>query len=213
LAVLLLAFSGLKWSRQIGISLLLACVAVGFKLLTIEAIAPLATSLATQIAQNSAGLNFLGIFTVIGVGCAFAALVKYIPDRIERIVLNMQMSQAHWQQPVREATGTAAAVVGTAALAGGATAIAVQAIKLAFEQMGSQQGGAPSGIARGLQLASGATGAMASAAGSEISGRLGGLYRGGIGASAVRVASNVAQQRRVAAAERSRPTPPPGSTP
>lgn len=210
LAALLLAFGGMRWSRDIAVGLLRACVAVGFKLLTIEAISPLATNLITQIANSAAGLSFQGIFTVLATGIAFAALAKIIPDRIERIVLGSHYSYAHAQQPIREAAGLGAAVVGTAALAGGSVAFALQAIKLAIEQQtqNMQQGGQGSGGARSLQLASGTIGALASAAGSEISGRLGGLYRGGPGASAVRMAGQVAQSRRVAAAEQSRPQTP-----
>jgi type IV secretion system protein TrbL len=210
LAALLLAFGGLRWSRNIATGLLFACVAVGFKLLAIEALAPLATQLITQIANSSAGLNFQGIFTVLGVGIAFATLAKMIPDRIERIVLGSHYSYAHPSQPIREAATTGAVLVGAAALSGGSIALAVQAITKAIEQQNqnSQQGGQPSLPGGGLRVASGVVGAMASAAGSEISGRLGGLYRGGPGASAVRMANQVAQSRRVAAAEAARPQPP-----
>lgn len=211
LAVLILAFGALSWSRNIAITLLMACIAVGFKLLVIEAIAPLATQLITQIAQSSAGLSFQGIFTVLGTGVAFAALAKIIPDRIERIILGAGVSLAHPQQYVREAAGTAALAVGAGAFAGGSIALAAQAVKLAQEQL-TQHGDQP---APRLQLASRAAGALAGAAGSEIGGRLGGLYRGGLGASATRMAGNLAQRRRVEAATRNlrpqTPTPPAGS--
>jgi type IV secretion system protein TrbL len=202
-SALFLAFGGLRWSRQIAISVLLFCLGIGAKLFAMEAIVAIATSYIQRWMYSTAEIGFQGLFTLMGFAIFLAALAKTVPDTMQRVILSMPMSLAHYSQPIGQATSAGALAGGTAAAVGGFGALAAQALIHAAERQtdSSQQG--QSGIARSLQFAGAATGAVARAAGSEIGARLGGFARGGPGASAVRMAQNVAQQRRIAAAQRS----------
>jgi len=202
-SALFLAFGGLRWSRQIAISVLLFCLGIGAKLFAMEAIVAIATSYIQRWMYSTAEIGFQGLFTLMGFAIFLAALAKTVPDTMQRVILSMPMSLAHYSQPIQQAQSTAATIgAGVAGVAGSGT-LAWQLIKHAAEvdAAGNNQG--QSTPARALQFAGNMGGAAARAAGSEIGARLGGFARGGPGASVVRMAQNVAQQRRIAAAQRS----------
>jgi type IV secretion system protein TrbL len=199
---LFFAFGGLRWSRQIGVSVLLFCLGVGAKLFAMEAIVAVATTFVQNWLMSTAEIGFQALFTIIGLAIFLAALAKVVPDTMQRVILSAPVSLAHYSQPIREASGAAAGVIGAGALAVGAPTIAFQALLHAAEQAGANNQQGQTGVARSLQFAGAATGVVARAAGAEIGARLGGFARGGPGASAVRMAQNVAQQRRIAAAQR-----------
>lgn len=209
LAALFLAFAPLRWTRNIAVSLLMSCLAVGFKLLTISIIVGLGSDMVKGWAENAAGLSFQGIFIMLGASIAFAALVKILPDSVERVVYGYAGSLADYHQARNVAVGAAAAAAAPVAAMAGFTAVAYQAIQAAAERVfDNSQQGQQSSLPRSAQLAIGMGQATASAAGSEISGRIAGLYRGGAASSAMRMAMGIAQGRRVDAAQRSRPVPP-----
>lgn len=211
LAALFMSFGGMRWTRDIAVSLLRSCLAVGFKLLAMEAITNLGVGIVKQWATQAAGLSFWGLFIMLGSGVAFAALVKMVPDSVERTVLGGGMSLAHWGQFTRQATANAAEIAAPAVGLAGVGALAVQLIRHALEsEIQSRQGGqfSPTSTARLLALAGTMGATVSRAAGAEIGGRIGGLYRGGISASAIRMANQVAQQRRIQAAQAARPQAP-----
>ena len=209
LAALFLAFAPLAWTRNIAVTLLMSCLAVGFKLLAIAVIVGLGSDMINGWAANAAGLSFQGIFIMLGASIAFAALVKIIPDRVERVVYGYAGSLADYHQARSVAIGAAAAAAAPVAAAAGFTTLAYQAIQAAAEQVfeHSRQG-QTSSLPRPAQLALGMGSSVASAAGSEISGRIAGLYRGGAASSAMRMAAGIAQGRRVTQAQQNRPQPP-----
>jgi type IV secretion system protein TrbL len=199
---LFFAFGGLRWSRQIGISVLLFCLGIGAKLFAMEAIVAIATTFVQNWLMSTAEMGFQAFFTMIGLALFLASLAKIVPDTMQRVILSAPVSLAHYSQPVREAASAGALVAGAGAAVGGFGTLAVQALIHAAERQTDSSQPGQSGLARSLQFAGAATGAVARAAGSEIGARLGGFARGGVGASAVRMAQNVAQQRRIAAAQR-----------
>jgi type IV secretion system protein TrbL len=202
-AVLLLAFAGMRWSREIAVALLRFCLGIGMKLFAISMIVAVGSTFVQQWTQIPDGITIQGLFTIIGAAIFLAAMSKVVPDTMQRIILAAPISLAHYSQVTRQAAGTAALAVAPPVGVVGGAALMFQAFKYAAEQMAnSQQSPSASGTLLGMGQG------LASAAGSEISGRLGGLYRGGAGASAARMASNISQARRVAAAERARPVPP-----
>lgn len=202
-SALFLAFGGLRWSRQIAISVLLFCLGIGAKLFAMEAIVAIATSYIQRWMYSTAEIGFQGLFTLMGFAIFLAALAKTVPDTMQRVILSMPMSLAHYSQPLGQARATAAMVAAPVLAGASFGALAWQAIMHAAEQQAASNQQNQTGIARSLQLAESATGAVARAAGAEIGARLGGLGRGGVGASTVRMAQNVAQQRRIASAQRS----------
>jgi hypothetical protein len=148
---------------------------------------------------------------MIGASFVFAALVKVIPDSLERIVYGHIHSYTYHQATgmVRNEAqaGLALAAAPVAGMAGFGM-LAWQLIKHAAESE-TRGAGQIEGSSRGGVMAL----AASTAAGSEIGGRLGGIYRGGVSATLARMAGNVSQQRAVAAAEASRPPPPQAGTP
>lgn len=207
-AVLFLAFGGMRWTREVAVSLLRAVLAIGFKLFAIEMITPVATNLITQWANGADTANMQNILALVGSAFFFAALTKLAPDRLERIVLGAGGSQAHYSHPIREVATAAGVAVGAGATVYGAGTLAIRSVQYALENQTGDNDQASSRVAHGLRIAGSAGAAVARAAGAEIGGRLGGIYRGGVGASAMRISSNIAQQRRVTEAMRNRPQPP-----
>jgi P-type conjugative transfer protein TrbL len=209
LAALFLAFGGMRWTRNIATSLVMSCVAVGFKLLAMELIVGIVGEYAIQWAQHAKGLSFQGIFVMIGASFVFAALVKVIPDSLERIVYGHIHSYTYHQATgmVRNEAqaGLALAAAPVAGMAGFGM-LAWQLIKHAAESE-TRGAGQIEGSSRGGVMAL----AASTAAGSEIGGRLGGIYRGVV-ATLARMAGNIQQQRAVAQAESQRPAPPTGSS-
>jgi type IV secretion system protein TrbL len=206
-AVLLLAFAGMRWSREIAVALLRFCLGIGMKLFAISMIVAVGNTFVQQWTQIQDGATIQGLFTIIGAAVFLAAMSKIVPDTMQRVILAAPISLAHYSPVTRQAAGTAALAVAPAVGVAGGVALMFQAIKYAAEQMANTQQ-SPSALGRAGQMGLGIGQGLASAAGSEISGRLGGLYRGGPAASAARMASNISQARRVAAAERARPVPP-----
>jgi type IV secretion system protein TrbL len=208
-SVLLLAFAGMSWSREIAVALLRFCLGIGMKLFGISMIVGVGGTFVQQWTQlPTDGVSIQTLFTIIGASVFLAAMSKIVPDTMQRLILAAPVSLAHYSPIVQQAAGTAALAAAPVLAAGGFTALAFQAVKHGITETASSNSQSQGALSRAGQLGLGATQALASAAGSEISGRLGGLYRGGVGASATRMASNISQARRVAAAERSRPVPP-----
>ncbi len=207
-SALFLAFGAMRWTRNIAVGVLMYSLAVGFKLFAMEAIVAVTTTFIQQWMASTAEIGFQGLFTLMGFSIFLAALAKVVPDKMQGIVLGMHLSMVHHTHVTSQAAGTAAMAAAPVLAAGGFTALALQAFKHASEQLASSNQQSQGALGRAGQMGLGVGQALASAAGSEVSGRLGGLYRGGAGASATRMASNISQSRRVAAAERARPVPP-----
>jgi type IV secretion system protein TrbL len=202
-SALFLAFGGLRWTRQIAVSVLLFSLGVGAKLFAMEAIVAVTAQYIIQWIHAGAEIGFEALFRLIGFSIFLAALAKTVPDTMQRVILSMPMSLAHYSQPIQQAQSTAATIgAGVAGVAGSGT-LAWQLIKHAAEADAAGNNQGQSTPAHALQFAGNMGGAAARAAGSEIGARLGGFARGGPGASVVRMAQNVAQQRRIAAAQRS----------
>ena len=211
-AALFLAFGGMRWSREIAVALLRFCLGIGMKLFAIELIVPVSAQFAQQWANVADQQNMQGVFIIIGASIFLAALSKIVPDTMQRVILAAPISLAHFSQPIRQAQGTAALAPAPVLAAGGFTVLLVQALLHAAEQLAAANQQDQGRLSCVGQMTGAAGGAIARAAGSEIGGRLGGLYRGGAAASLTRMAGNIAQQRRVSAAQRNRPQPP-GNTP
>lgn len=210
-ASLFLAFAGMRWSRNIGISVLLYSLGVGAKLFAMEAIVAVTTQYIQKWMAATAELTFQGLFTALGFSIFLAALAKTVPDLFQRMVLQQTSSMAHYQPVIRQAAGVGAMAAAPVLGVAGGAALMVQAFRYAAEQIASEQQSGQGRTASGMLTGAGQ--AIASAAGSEISGRLGGIYRGGAAASLARMSSNVGQQRRVAAAQAARPVAPAAPTP
>jgi type IV secretion system protein TrbL len=208
-AALFLAFGAMRWSRNIAVSVLMYSLAVGFKLFAMEAIVAVTTTFIQQWMAATAEIDFQALFTLMGFSIFLAAVAKVVPDKMQGIVLGMHLSMIHHSHVTQQAAGAAAIAATPVLAATGFTALAVQAFREAAEKMSSSgQQQSQSALGRAGQMAFGVGQSLATAAGSEISGRLGGLYRGGPTASAARMATNIQQSRRVAAAQNSRPQPP-----
>jgi len=209
LAALFLAFGGLRWSRNIAVNILQTSLGIGFKLLTMQVIVGLGSGMVIQWAQNSAGLAFQGVFIMLGASIVLATLIKYVPDSVERTVYGYIGTLGDYSHARNLAVGTAAAAAAPVLATAGFTALAIQAFREAAERIAvsGQQGQEINRLtASGMVLGMGQS--IASAAGSEIGGRLSGLYRGGGTASLVRMAGGIAQGRRVLQAQQGRPQPP-----
>ncbi len=210
-SALFLAFGGMRWSRNIAVGVLMYSLAVGFKLFAMESIVAVTTTYVQQWMASTAEIHFQDLFTLMGFSIFLAALAKVVPDKMQGIVLGMHLSMVHHTHVTSQAAGTAALAAAPVLATAGFTALALQAFRQAAEQMASNGGQSQGALGWAGQMGLSMGRGIASAAGSEISGRLGGLYRGGAAASATRMAGNISQARRVASAERARPVPP--STP
>jgi type IV secretion system protein TrbL len=207
-AALLLAFGGMRWTREIAVALLRFCLGIGMKLFAMSMVVAVGNTFVQQWTLIPAGVTIQSLFVIVGASIFFAAMAKIVPDTMQRVILAAPVSLSHYHQAHSQAAGTAALAVAPVLGVAGGAALAVQSFRYAAEQMASNGQSSQSNLGRMGQMAGGIGRGLASAAGSEISGRLGGIYRGGASASIARMASSIAQSRRVAAAQQARPQPP-----
>jgi len=202
--VLLMAFGGSRWTKDVAISAIKYAVAVGAKLMILQFIAALGTQFATQWASSFSASNSTPVLVVIGCSIVLFAVAKTVPETFMRLVGGASLASGAGLMAAAGAVG--AGVAGAALGLGGAGAAAGQAFRLAGSQMAAKDqadkvatasgGSAPeqSRVARAATLTGYAAKNLGGAIGSDIGGRLSGQARGG--RATWRVASNLAQQNR-----------------
>jgi P-type conjugative transfer protein TrbL len=201
---LYMAFGALRFSRPIATTLLFYCVAIGFKLFGIAAIDGVASNYISQWASlPGSSWTFTTMWQPIGIAVFMAAASKFVPDTMHRIAAGAAASYAQAHHVTTAAAGAFSAAVSPIIAALGGMAATIEAMRLAGAQIADkgESEGSSGGI--GATLAA-AAGNFAGAAAEDIGAKLGG--RGGsFSGSGFRMARNLANQRRLAEANRQRP--------
>lgn len=200
--VLLMAFGGSRWTKDVALATIKYAVAVGAKLMILQFIALLGTQFATQWATGFNADNSTPVLVVIGCAIILFAVAKVVPETFMRLVGGASLARGSTLIAAAGMVGAGAASVALGAAGYGAAAI--NAARVAGSQMAAKEeaerialgpgSSAPerSRIARAATMTGYASANLANAISSDIGGRLSGRVSGGRGSW--RIASNLAQQ-------------------
>jgi type IV secretion system protein TrbL len=203
-STLYLAFGGLRWTRHIAINLLGSCLAIGFKLFGIAIIVTVGQTFINQWTAAAGNMNAQQLLIILGSAIFMCAAAKFIPDKLERIVLGATASMAqvgHVTSAAKEAAALAAAPV---LFAIGELGAAITAAQLAATEVAAKgsDGGDSARPSKG-QIAASAAGHYAAGHARDLGRRWGSGASGG--QSGFRVAEDLANRRRMAEADQARP--------
>lgn len=208
-SVILMAFGGSRWTKDIAISAIRYTLSVGAKLMMMQLLVSLGTNMITGWANTFTGQNSSQVYILIGASIVLLAVTKTLPDNLQRIVGGASLSSG-------------SALVGAAAAVGGATtavapgiagsgAVAGNALRLASAQLDQKddQGSAPqSRIGRAAALtgytAKNLVGAPLADVGRRLSGNPGARH----GLATWRMSADLGNRRRLIRDDLNKPKPP-----
>jgi type IV secretion system protein TrbL len=215
MGVILMAFGGSNWTKDLAINTVRYTLSVGAKLFVMQLLVSIGTGLITGWASNFTDLTANSLCILVGCTIVLLALVKVLPETMQRIVNGSSMA-------------TGSALVGAAAAVGGAVGVGAlgmigagpavgNAARLASAQMASADardaeangGDAPdrSRISRAAAMTGYTARNVASAAMSDIGRRLGGQNpRHGL--MTWRMNADLANRARLLRDDLEKPTPP-----
>ena len=204
-SVLLMAFGGSRWTKDVAVSAIKYAVAVGAKLMILQFITALGTTFTTDWATGFNAGDNTSVWLVIACSIVLLAVSKIVPDTFMRLVGGASLASG---AALMATAGMVGAGVAGGMLGGaGYGAAALNAFRLAGSQMTAKEeaernaaagsgGIAPqrSRLARAATMSGYATKSFGGAITSDIGGRLSGQARAG--RASWRMASNIAQQNR-----------------
>jgi len=133
MGVLFMAFGGTRWTKDFAVSTVRYTVSVGAKLFVLQLLVSIGTGLIQSWANSFADVTDASLCILIGCSIVMLALVKVLPDTMQRIVNGSSMASGS------ALVGAAAAVSGAVGIAGlgmvGAGSMMGNAVRLAGTQM------------------------------------------------------------------------------
>ena len=215
--VLLMAFGGSRWTKDIAVSTVRYAVSVGAKLFVLQLLVSIGTGLIQSWADSFTDMTDTSLCVLLGCSIVMLAIVKIVPDEFQRVVGGASLSSG--SALVGAAAAVGAGVAGVAAGMAGAGAMAPQSFQLASAQMGAADakaaeangGQAPerSRIARAAALTGGTAKNMAMAPIRDVGRRLSGDIGARHGVATWRMSADLANQRRLLSDDNRKPAPPP----
>ena len=213
MGVLFMAFGGSRWTKDFAVSTIRYTVSVGAKLFVIQLLVSIGTSLIQSWANSFSDVTDASLCILIGCSIVMLALVKVLPETMQRIVNGSSMANG-------------SALVGAAAAVGGGVTIAAatmagigpmtgNAFRLASAQLDAKdaQGGdeAPqrSRVSHAARLTGYAARNLAQAPIGDLGRRLSGQYSARHGISTWRMSADMANRRRLLKDDNGKPLPPP----
>ncbi len=217
MGVLFMAFGGSRWTKDMAVSTVRYAVSVGAKLFVLQLLVSIGTGLIQSWADSFVDVTDASLCILIGCSIVMLALVKVLPETMQRIVNGSSMANGS------ALVGAAAAVSGGVAAFGagmvGAGAMAANSYRLASAQMGAADaksaetnGGQPperSRVARAAALTGGTARNLVAAPIRDVGRRLTGDIGARHGVATWRMAGDLANRRRLLSDDNSKPLPPP----
>lgn len=215
--VINMAFGGSRWTKDIAVATVRYTVSVGAKLMMLQLLVSIGQNIITNWANQFTDLTNSSLLILIGCSIVMVAIVKIVPDEFQRVVGGASMSSGSALVGAAAAVGGAVAGVGLGMA--GAGVMAGQAFQLASAQMQAADaksaeatGGQPlerSRIARAAALTGGTARNMVAAPIRDVGRRLTGDIGSRHGVAPWRMASDMANQRRLLTDDNNKPPPPP----
>ena len=217
MGVLFMAFGGSRWTKDMAVSTVRYAVSVGAKLFVLQLLVSIGTGLIQSWADSFVDVTDASLCILIGCSIVMLALVKVLPETMQRVVNGSSMANGSALVGAAAAVGSGVAAFG-AGMAG-AGAMAGQAFQLASAQMGAADaktaeangGQAPerSRIARAATLTGGTAKNLAMAPVRDVGRRLSGDIGSRHGVATWRMSADLANRRRLLSDDASKPPPPP----
>ena len=208
-SVILMAFGGSRWTKDIAIAAIRYTLSVGAKLMMMQLLVSLGTNMITGWANTFTGQNSSQVYILIGASIVLLAVTKTLPDNLQRIVGGASLSSGSGLLGAAAAVGGATTAV-AAGIAGGG-AMAGNALRLASAQLDQKddQGSAPqSRIGRAAALtgytAKNLIGAPLADVGRRLSGNPGARH----GLATWRMSADLGNRRRLIRDDLNKPKPP-----
>jgi type IV secretion system protein TrbL len=209
MGVLFMAFGGTHWTKDLAISTVRYTVSVGAKLLVLQLLISIGNGLITDWAATFEDLTAASLCILVGCSIVMLALVKVLPETMQRIVNGSSMATGSALVGATAAVGAATAAFG-AGLAGSG-AMAGNALRLASAQMNAKDdaGTAPgSRIRRAAALTGYTAKNMVAAPFADLGRRLSGQPGARHGIATWRMNADLGNRRRLLEEDRNKPTPP-----
>ena len=217
MGVLFMAFGGSRWTKDMAVSTVRYAVSVGAKLFVLQLLVSIGTGLIQSWANSFTDVTDASLCILIGCSIVMLALVKVLPETMQRIVNGSSMASGS------ALVGAAAVVGGSLAAMGagmvGAGPMAANAYRLASAQMGAADAKAAeanggqaterSRMARAAALTGGTAKNMAMAPLRDVGRRLTGDIGSRHGVASWRMSADLANRRRLLTDDTSKPSPPP----
>jgi type IV secretion system protein TrbL len=219
MGVLFMAFGGSRWTKDFAVSTVRYTVSVGAKLFVLQLLVSIGTGLIQSWANSFTDVTDASLCILIGCSIVMLALVKVLPDTMQRIVNGSSMPSGS------ALVGAAAAVRGAVGVAGlgmvGAGSMMGNAVRLAGTQVDAADakaaeasgGDAPqrSRISRAAAMTGYTAGNLVSAPLADVGRRLSGQQpRHGL--ATWRMNADLANRNRLLQGDTSKPPPPPGGS-
>ena len=214
--VLLMAFGGSRWTKDFAVSTVRYTVSVGAKLFVLQLLVSIGDGLIQQWAATFNDVTTQSLCILVGCSIVLLALVKVLPETMQRIVNGSSMAGGSALVGVAAAVGGAAGAVGAGMFGSGA--MAGNALRLASAQMDAADvkaaeasgGEAPqrSRIGRAAAMTGYTARNLASAPLSDVGRRLSG-QGSRHGSAPWRMSADRANRRRLLRDDNGKPPPPP----
>jgi type IV secretion system protein TrbL len=209
MGVLFMAFGGTRWTKDYAISTVRYTVSVGAKLFVLQLLVSIGNGLITDWAATFQDLTAASLCILVGCSIVMLALVKVLPETMQRIVNGSSMASGSALVGAAAAVGAATAAFG-AGLAGSG-AMAGNALRLAATQMDAKDdaGTAPaSRIGRAAALTGYTAKNMVAAPLADLGRRLSGQPGARHGIATWRMSAGLGNRRRLLEEDRNKPKPP-----
>jgi type IV secretion system protein TrbL len=209
MGVLFMAFGGTQWTKDLAISTVRYTLSVGAKLFVLQLLVSIGDSLIQSWAATFKDITASSLCILVGCSIVMLALVKVLPETMQRIVNGSSMASGSALVGAAAAVGGATAVFG-AGLAGSG-AMAGNALRLASTQLDAKDdaGTAPvSRIGRAAALTGYTAKNMLAAPLADVGRRLSGQPGARHGIATWRMSADLGNRRRLLEEDRNKPKPP-----
>jgi type IV secretion system protein TrbL len=209
MGVLFMAFGGTRWTKEFAVSTVRYTVSVGAKLFVLQLLVSIGASLIQSWANSFTDVTDASLCILVGCSIVMLALVKVLPETMQRIVNGSSMASGSALVGATLAVGGATAAFGAGLVGGGA--VARNAYRLAAAQMDANNdaGTAPaSRIGRAAALTGYTTKNMLAAPLADLGWRLSGQPGARHGIATWRMSAELGNRRRLIEEDRNKPKPP-----
>jgi type IV secretion system protein TrbL len=209
MGVLFMAFGGTRWTKEFAVSTVRYTVSVGAKLFVLQLLVSIGASLIQSWANSFTDVTDASLCILVGCSIVMLALVKVLPETMQRIVNGSSMASGSALVGATLAVGGATAAFGAGLVGGGA--VARNAYRLAAAQMDANNdaGTAPaSRIGRAAALTGYTTKNMLAAPLADLGRRLSGQPGARHGIATWRMSAELGNRRRLIEEDRNKPKPP-----
>lgn len=216
MSVIFMAFGGSRWTKDFAISTVRYTVSVGAKLFVLQFLVSIGTGLITDWANTFNDVTANALCILVGCSIVMLALVKVLPETMQRIVNGSSMASGSALVGAAAAVGAGVGAVGASMFGSGA--MAGNAVRLAGAQMDAADAKAAeasggetpqrSRLGRAAAMTGYTARNLASAPLADVGRRLGG-QGSRHGQATWRMSADLANRRRLLQGDAQKPSPPP----